>query len=323
MFIITLKQASILIGYIMLGYALCRSKIISKESSKTLSKLLIYVFAPAYTVPSLINGLDAAYIGKYIVIVLFGCAVCIASILLAQVLSLLFEKSGFKRNLYKYMFAFSNIGYFGYPLVKGVFGDEALASFMLFALPINIGINSYGYYILTSDGGVSENEAPHNFKKEYLKRIFSVPFFTNIIGIILGLLPITFPEIFFDVLSPAGGCYSVSAMLIAGFTLSSYSFSELFLSRKPYFAGLIRLVLIPFVLGGAAFLLCKFINLNETVLMCTVAFTALPAGMNVVVFPEFAGKDGSLGAKSCFISYAMSLLTIPCWFYLLSVLLKA
>ena len=40
---------------------------------------------------------------------------------------------------------FSNSGYFGYPVIDGVFGGGTLANYMVFNLPINIACNSYGY----------------------------------------------------------------------------------------------------------------------------------------------------------------------------------
>ncbi len=321
-FLISLKQVAILLIYILIGYIFCRKKIISKDSNKTLSKLLIFVFAPAYTIPSLIKGLDSDNILKYAFILLCGITVVVVSILFSVLISKMFSKDGFERNIYKYMFAFSNLGYFGYPLVKEVFGPEVLASFMLFTLPITITLNSYGYIILTSDGEKSLAKEKMS-KKELLKRIFSVPFITSVIGITLGLMPFEMPAIFFDVLSPAGGCYSVTAMLIAGISLSSYSMKEMFRGIKPYFAGLVRLCMIPLILGGIVFGLYKIFDFDKTIVICTVAFAALPSGMNVAVFPEFAGKDGSIGAKACFISCIMALITIPIWFYLLSVLIPA
>ncbi len=322
MFTITLKQVSILLGYILLGYTLRRANVITKDASKILSKLLIYVFSPAYTIPRLINGIDASNILKYLAIFAAGIAVCLICILLSKLISSVFSSDTFERNLYKYMLAFSNLGYFGYPLISGVYSDDpsVLACFMIFALPINTAINSYGYFILTDDGNSKKTLDARAARVEKLKRVISVPFLTSITGIVMGLLPVSYPQLFFDVLSPAGGCYSASAMIIAGVSLSSYSLKELFSSKKPYLVGIVRLVVMPLILGGIAFLLHRLLNLDRMIVICTVAFTSLPSGMNVVIFPEFAGKDGSVGAKSCFISYIMALLTIPAWFYLLSVL---
>ncbi len=322
MFLITLKQVSVLLLYILIGYGLCRARLISKEGNKFLSKLLILVFSPAYTIPNLINGLDLAYIMQYIAVLGAGIAVTLVAIFAAQLLARPFSREHYERNLYKYMFSFANIGYFGYPLVGAVFGEAALANFILFCLPMSVAINSYGFYILTDDGTASADEDSVARRKDLLKKIFSYPFLTTILGVVLGLLPVAYPQVFFDVLAPAGNCYSVSAMLIAGVSLASYSAKELFTGVKAYLAGVVKLILIPVIFGGIAYALYALLGMDKIILICIAAFACLPAGMNVAVFPEYVGKDGSIGAKSCFISYIMGLLTIPSWFYLLEFALQ-
>ncbi len=110
-------------------------------------------------------------------------------------------------------------------------------------------------------------------------------------------------------------------MWLVGISLASYSLKELFSSVKPYIAGLIRLLLIPLIMGSLALLLHKVFNLDKNLVIFVITFTCLPAGMNVVVFPESVGKDGSFGAKACIVSYIMGIVTIPLWFYLLTVVI--
>ncbi len=317
MFIITLKQVAILLLYILLGYFLCRKKVIGKETSKILSKLLVYVFSPAYIFGTA-RWLTASKISVYLVIVCAGVLVLILSVILAHFLAKPFSNSKFERNLYKYIFAFSNFGYFGYPLIEAVFGPEILALFMLFALPVTMAIYSYGYYILT-DVDIENKEAPSI--KDKLKRVFSIPSIASIVTVVIGLLPITVPEIVFELLEPAKNCYSVSAMILVGVSLSAFSLKELLLSFKPYLLGVVRLIVIPLLLGGVAFALYKWLNFSSVILIFVVAFCSLPVGMNVVIYPESVGMDGSLGAKSCFISYILAIATIPVWFYLLEILI--
>ncbi len=320
MLLITLKQVAIMLGYIFIGYFLCRKKIIGKEASKILSKLLLFVITPCYTVSTLSRQISVDKILDYAVIFSAGIAVALISILLSIVISHFFTKEPFEKNIYKYMFAFANIGYFGYPLIGGIFGEEILASFMLFALPINIAISSYGYFILTASNDGEQVKDIKTLRKERLKRIFSIPLVSSLIAIVLGLLPFDMPKTFYDVLTPAGNCYSASAMWLVGIALGSYSLKEMFLSVKPYVAGLIRLLLIPLIMGSLAWLLQMLLGFDKIIITFVVAFTCLPAGMNVVVYPESVGKDGSLGAKSCIVSYIMGLATIPLWFYLVSLI---
>ncbi len=320
MFLITLKQVGIMVGYIFLGYILCRKKIVGKEASKFLSKLLIYVIGPCYSVSTLSKQISLDKILDYIVIIAAGAVVALLVVFLAIAISHFFTEDSFEKRMYKYVFAFSNIGYFGYLLISAIYGEQVLASFMLFALPINIAISSYGFYVLTSSGEeVIEDKA--KLRKERLKKIFSIPLISQLVAIVLGLLPFTIPKIVYDVITPAANCYSGCAMWLVGIALGSYSLKELFLAPKPYFAGLIRLLLIPLIMGGLAWGLQLLIGFDEIIVTFVVAFTCLPAGMNVVVYPESVGQDGSLGAKSCIVSYIMGLASIPLWFYLLTILI--
>jgi predicted permease len=50
-----------------------------------------------------------------------------------------------------------------------------------------------------------------------------------------------------------------------------------------------------------------------------IVSSAMPVGMNVVVYPESAGLDSTEGATSCFISYVLALVMLPIIF---SVLMK-
>ena len=52
----------------------------------------------------------------------------------------------------------------------------------------------------------------------------------------------------------------------------------------------------------------------------SLLLVSLPLGLNLVVFPESLGfeKDAENNAKLCFISFLMSLITLPCIFTLLT-----
>ncbi len=323
MFLITLKQVAILLFYILLGFSLCKAKIIGKEGSKILSKLLVYVFSPAYSLCNLSSSISIEKIVEYAVSIACGIVVVLLAILFGIIVSRLFSKDKLERNIYKYVLAFGNLGYFGYPLISAVFGADVLATFMLFCVPINIGISTYGYFVLTQTEDKTDECVDNVAKKrDLIKRIFSVPMIFTVIGIILGLLPINMPTLFYDVLTPAGNCMSVSAMILSGIVLASCTVKELFCSVKSYFAGGVRLIICPLIFGGLAFILYRFVGLSADIFICITACSCLPAGMNAIVYPESVGLSGKSGAKVCFISYILALATIPLWFYLLEILVN-
>lgn len=325
MFIVTLQQAAILLAFIFIGYFLRKKDIITEGGKKVLAKLLTFLFAPCYTVVSLSAVVNVNEIAKYGTLLLAGIGVTLFCIFVAIPLANAFYKDKAHRNILKYALAIGNIGYFGYPIIYAIYaevggvamGEEMRALMMLFCLPMTIAIYTYGYYVLTAD--TSEGaEVKVRTMREKLSFLWSPPMIGLYIGVILGLLTsatsLTVPKVLMDALTIAGNCQSAPAMLLTGAVLAGVPFVKLFTSVKPYLIGIIKLIAYP-----AAIMLIFFVmNLcgvsGETfvlVFKLSVIVSAMPVGMNVVVFPESAGKDSTEGAKSCFISYIMALVALP------------
>lgn len=313
-FLSTLKTVALLLFYIAIGFFLGKKKIVGEKASKTLAALLTYVIMPLYSVRTLSKTVTIDKIALYGELFLAGIVIMAICIALCIPLSKLFVKKGYSRNIYKYLLYTPNLGYFGYPLVQAVFGDAYLAMYMIFTLPTSIGINTFGYMILTDKSGETDAEGnalqgvPRG--KDTLKRLFSAPMIGTFVGIAIGLMPIELPELVYDFLSPASDCMRAVAMILTGIVLSELTLKSLFSSKKAYAISVVRLVIYPVAFGGLAFLLYT-LGVSEEIFIFTVCLTALPAGMNVVVFPEAIGMSGKEGAQACFISYIMVLATLP------------
>ncbi len=310
LFTTTLSQVSIFLVYILLGYFLSKAKVIDRSASKVLSKLLTMVFLPCYLVVNLVQHASIENITTYFALILAGLIFIVVAYFICNPIAKKLGKSKLEKNCYLYMIIIGNFGYLGYPLVETVFGAEANIQFILFCLPISIIIHSYGYILLTDDG-----KRNYNFST-----FISPPIMAVIIGFVLGLLPITMPRIVLDLLTPAKACMSPIAMIMAGIVLSSFSVKELFSSIKAYVTSLITLILIPLFFGGITYALCRFLPIPKEVFIMVASFCALPAGMNVVVFPESVGHDGSTGARTSFCAYILSVVTLPLMFNLINVL---
>ena len=319
MFIATLIQVSTLLIYILLGYFLRRKNLIGEQTGKVLSKLLTLLFTPAYSIISLSKNVSVNKISLYIYLLLAGTILLFALIFINYFFSKLFSKDENVRNMILYMLVFSNMGYFGYPLIEMVFGVEYLVQFIIFGLPFSVAINTYGYYILTKptkEELISSNGKRTNERRSLIKSIVSPPLVGVIIGLILGLLPIEMPTIFYTILTPAGNCMSASAMILTGSILASLPIVELFKSKRDYILSFLRLVAIPVIGGAVLFLL----GVSKEIFIAGVSLLCLPSGMNVVVFPESVGKNSIEGAKGCFVSYIIALLTIPTIFHFIEIL---
>jgi predicted permease len=315
----TLQQVAILLIIILTGYFLRRKGIIDEHVKVVLASLLVNLFSPAYTIMSLSTIINVHEIKKYAVLFVAGTAFAIVSVFLAIPFAKMMGKDRFHKNIYKYAFAFGNVGYFGYPLINAVFGAVARAQMILFCVPLNIVIASYGYYVLTErpnlDGSLLEQKIPLINR---IKRLFSVPLIASLIGILIGLISsgfnFTLPKVFVDLFTTVGECQSAPAMILTGAVLASVPISKLFTSIKAYVIGAIRLLLIPMIFSGLMAII-YLLGWQDANFMRTAFFviisSAMPVGMNVVVYPESVGLDSTEGAKSCFVSYILSLITLP------------
>ena len=325
-FLSTLQQVAILLIFILIGYFLRKKEIINDSGKKVLAGLLVNLFSPAYAISSLSQQLSISQIAKYGVYFLSGTALTLFLIFLALPFAKALGKNKLYINILKYAFAFGNIGYFGYPVVGAVFGEATKALMILFCIPMSVGINTYGYTVLTErvDGdALNEQLSQKRSLKTKLRFLYSAPFIGMMIGVLIGLLPITLPGFFINLFDLAGNCQSATAMLLTGAVLAGVPFLKLFTSVKPYIIGIIRLLVLPVIVGSLLYLVHIFGargELFQTIFRLSVIVSAMPVGMNTVVYPESCGMDSTEGAKSCFISYVLALGALPLVFMLVETL---
>jgi len=328
MFLTTLQQVAILLLFIIIGYFFRKKNLINDGAKKTMAALLVNLFTPAYSIASLSQQLSIEKIKDYGIYFIAGIILTVFAILLAIIFARLLGREKLQRNILKYAFAFGNIGYFGYPVVGAVFGEPTKALMILFCIPMSVGINTFGYAVLTAkvtDHQSVEDVVQKRTWAQKLKFLYSAPFIGTIVGLIIGLLPITMPKFVIDILNVAGNCQSATAMLLTGAVLANVPFLKLFTSIKPYIVGFIRLLVLPVIVGGILYIvhLCGVSGETfKTVYRLSVIVAAMPVGMNVVVYPESCGMDSTEGAKMCFMSYILALGALPLIFTLMEMIVK-
>ena len=304
-FNLTLNKVGMLLIYISAGFILRRSKKLPEQAGHVLSLLCTLIFSPAYSILNLSKNLRVEVLGEKLLLVGYGILFAAAAIIVGRVLAKPFSHSPMEKSSLTYAFTFPNYGYFGYPVIEGVFGTAMLGDFMVFAIPSSLLCSSYGYVLF-------QNENRFN-----IKRLLKTPLIIGLLlGVTLGLTGIQLPSLVSTALSGAGNCMSPCSMLLAGFMLGKFSLKQLFSGVRPYFLTAIRMLGIPLFFGVILYL-CGIRNLY---LFLPLVYLCLPLGLNLVVYPESCGYEKEAGdnAKLCFISYVLALVVLPCIFALLT-----
>ena len=324
-FLATLTPMLTMFICIAVGFTIRKTDVVPKDSGKVLSKLVTWVFCPALNFSTMSRNCTVQTLENHATNIILAALSVFIAMLIAIPLSRLFvrEKSA-ERGIYAYALAFANSGYMGDPVIQMVFGDEALAYYKFFCIPVSIAIYSWGMTQLVPKGAE---------KKSFIKSFFNAPMIATILGIICGLtgLGAQLQNVAFITksLDTLKVCMGPSAMLVAGFTIANYSLSSMFKKPKVYIASILRLTVLPAIIIGSIFGLKTLANalfgldISNDVLYLSFFAVATPLGLNTVVFPEAYGGNPETGASMTMISHTMCVITIPIMFALMTIIFGA
>ena len=299
----TLNQMFVLFTFMALGYFLNYKGILPLNTSIAVSRLETNVLVPCVVFNTFYKYCTIENMKEKWLYIVYGTAIMLVSIVLGVVLSRVFAKDDYLRKIYTYSFAVANFSFMGNAVVLGIFGEDVLFDYMIFTLPLCLYVYSFGTASLI----------PKEKEKGFSFKVFLNPIcISMLLGALAGLSGIPLPKFLVTSIAQAGACMSPLAMILTGFVVANYSFKTLASKGRIYLASILRLIVIPFVFV----LVLKLLNTDSTIIMLTLCATAMPLGLNTVVFPAAYGGDTTPGASMALISHVMSIITIPIMFAL-------
>jgi len=305
-FLLTVNQLANMFLFLIIGFIMRKKKIGGDGVSKTLSALLVNVFLPAMFILNFRDNFTVENITGNFKLLLCGLCVLLISIIPAKIFSKLLAKTPLQKDVYMYSLLIPNLGYMGYPLMEAVFGVQMQFYMMMFAIPYQLTIYTYGMYILNPNRELS------------LKKVLNPIMISLVIGMVSGLFKLRFPEFIEKAFSGASDCMSPSAMILTGFVLGGTEIKPLFTDIRLFIAALLRGVVIP----GVFLLVMLLLQLDSVYIIVATVLLSMPMGLNSIVFPEAYGGDSLTGAKATFMSNLVSIITIPAMFALLGIFVR-
>lgn len=300
-FTAALNQMMVLFIFMALGFFLNKKRLLPLDDSVVLSKLETYAFVPCLVFSVFYKYCTVENFRLKWTYMLYGAAIMAVSLPIGIALAKLFAKDEYLKKIYTYSFAVANFSFMGNAVVLGVFGEEILFDYMIFTLPLNLYVYSIGTAsLIPTEGG----------KKISVKTFVNPIFISLILGAFCGLLSVPLPKFITTAISSAGACMSPLAMLLTGFVIGEYSLKTLAGDKKVYLASVIRLIILPAIFMAVLLLL----KTDKAIIRVALCATAMPLGLNTVVFPAAYGGDTTPGAGMALISHLISIITIPVMF---------
>ncbi len=286
-------QVGTLFVFSAIGYILAKTKIVNSEHSKILSSILVFVFLPCNILKSLTKNFTIEYIKTNYKLLLISVISLVLIIIVAHFIAKLIAKDKYERYIHEYSLIVPNAGYMGYALAESLMGAPGLVNIITFNTPYSLYINTYAFARLT--------KREMNFKK-----LCNSVTISTVIGIIIGLSGLQLPEFIMGILEKSSACMAPISMLLTGIVVSQVPLLKVLKRKNIYPTVLLRLIVLPIVLGLALTPFCE----NEIVKLVVLYF-GLPCGLNTVVFPKLVDENCETGIGLAIVSTTLCCITLP------------
>ena len=191
----TLTQMLVMFSFIVIGYLLNKGKILPQDTPGALSKLENYCLVPALVMNNFMQYCTVKSISEKYPLILYSAVILAVALAIAFVLSNYFVKDVYQKNIYKYALTFGNFSFMGTAVIKAMYGDDMLFNYLMFILPLNLVVYTWGIVILI----------PIKTGSNPLKNLINPVFVGMIIGALMGLLDLGkyLPKFLSDTISSA------------------------------------------------------------------------------------------------------------------------
>lgn len=314
---IVLQQMVIIFLLIGIGMILYRRKMLSGESSKQISGLIINVTNPALLICSALED------GPKVSLRDLGIALAVYAVIFALLIAvgfLLPYVLRIPKNLhyaYQMLTVFGNVSFIGIPLASAVLGSESLIFVSIFNLLFNLLIYTFGISLLqrAAAGQVSESallpaaetDGETAVSSGRLKQLVNAGTISAAVTILFYLGNFHVPVIISSTLTYAGRATTLLSMLVLGVSVAQMAPKDIFSHPKLYAFTLLRQVLVPI---GCVLLMRMFID-NKLILNTMLLMVAVPAANMPLMLAKQMDMDTESISQGIILTTVLSLATVP------------
>ena len=290
-----LKQTIIMLILMAVGIVCYKTKIISKESNKDLSKIVLQVVNPVMIFMSYQTDYKPELVKNLLLTFVLSLGAYAVTILLAYLL--IPSKKGREIEVERFSAIYSNCGFMGIPLVNALFGMEGVFYLTAFITVFNLIVWTHGIILISGEKSM----------KNIIKVFYSPTIIAIFLGIITFFLQFRLHEVPAKALEFISQINTPMAMIVSGVTMAETNVLKLLKKGRVYYVCFLRLILIPAILAA----LLSPLEISEKVrLTVIVAASAPPAAMCTLQCIRY-GRNSVYASEIFTAGTILSVLTLP------------
>ena len=293
------KQIAELFIMILLGYILVKSNLLTKQDSKVLSTVALYIVTPCVIINAfqvqhsqdVKNGLILSFLAAIIIHIIYIVGVRIVG------------KAYTLNGVEKATIIYTNAGNLIIPLVQALLGKEWVVYTTGYILVTTIFIWTHGRMLICEEKGFNV--------KELLKNVNVV---ACIMGILMFALKIQFPSLITETMDSISATIAPISMIVAGMDVK-----DCLKNKRLYIITFLKMIVFPLF----AVSLLKFTNLSsmvkngDMILLINLLASIAPTAASVTQLAQIYDADSEYASAYYFITTLLCILTMPVfvWFY--------
>ncbi len=205
-----------------------------------------------------------------------------------------------KQYLTIFMMIFGNTGFIGIPVIKALYGTEAIFFAAIIELINDILLFTVGIMLIQLSAGAKLKVGARQFLSPGLIGV--------VIGLVLFLFNIRLPELIGGSVEMIGAATTPLTMFVIGFQLGGLKFKEVAGDWQVYAVCFVKLIIVPMVVIGVVKLWAGDFTLLEKVLI--VSFAMPVASVSTIFSQQYKGLT-AFATKTVLLSTVFSIASIP------------
>lgn len=293
-------QIAVMFFILVLAFVCYKCNILKEGSNRVLSDVLLHLINPilifvSYQTdfePEMLKGLGLAFIMavlSYLVL-----------LILAKVLVPANEKHFFPEE--RCSLIYTNCGFFGIPLVNGIFGSEGVLYLTAYVTVFNLLIWTHCVSVFSEKTDL----------KSVIKVIKSPTILAIIIGLPMLIFQICLPKLVLRPLEMIEEMNTPIAMLVAGTSIARSDLRKLVKNLRLFYVCLLKMFALPLVI----MLLLKLIFGSSMVSQIIMIASACPSATMVTMFALEQKKNDTYCSEIFALTTLLSAISIPLMIYI-------
>ena len=281
------KQIAELFIMILLGYILVKSNLLTKQDSKVLSTVALYIVTPCVIIHAfqvqhsqdVKNGLILSFLAAIIIHIIYIVGVRIVG------------KAYTLNGVEKATIIYTNAGNLIIPLVQALLGKEWVVYTTGYILVTTIFIWTHGRMLICEEKGFNV--------KELLKNVNVV---ACIMGILMFALKIQFPSLITETMDSISATIAPISMIVAGMLIAGMDVKDCLKNKRLYIITFLKMIVFPLF----AVSLLKFTNLSsmvkngDMILLINLLASIAPTAASVTQLAQIYDADSEYASAYYF-----------------------